>query len=85
VERGPHERRAHDVSVTQRCPQLVGVEALDPRPQADERRLRVLRLHAGQPFDGVDRTPVLPFEQALPGQRRAVQVAEVQAATTPVR
>ena len=44
VERAAHQRRLDDLAGLDGRPQLGGVEALDPAPQRDERRRRLLRL-----------------------------------------
>jgi hypothetical protein len=54
------------------------VERAQPRPEPDERFLRLLRLQAAQVPDGVEDQQVRAIEQQLPGQRRAVERPGVQ-------
>ncbi len=73
-----HHRRADDLALLdQRC-QIVPLETTQARPQPDIRRQRQLRLHPGQPLDGVSDGQGVAFEQHLPRQCRAVQFAGSQ-------
>jgi hypothetical protein len=78
VQGRSHERRAHDLARPQRLDELLGPEALDPRPQPDERVLGLLRLHPGQPLHGLDRAHVGSLEQQLARERGATQLAARQ-------
>ena len=51
VERRPHERRAHDLAAVQRGVEILAPERFEPRPEADERGPRLLRLEAGEARD----------------------------------
>ena len=62
--------------------ELLRLEALEPRPQADVGRPRLLRLHSRQPADRVHGAELVALEQQLARQRRA---AELAAAEDPVR
>ena len=61
---GPHE--------------VIGAKAVDPRPEAEVRRGRPLRLQPGRPLDRLrDRDPVPP-EQELSRERGAIQLPQRQ-------
>jgi hypothetical protein len=49
-----HQRDAYRAPLEDQAFQLVGMEVLQARPQADVRRSRGLRLHADQVFDRLD-------------------------------
>jgi len=53
VDRVPHQRGLHDGAPLERGGQRVALEALQPRPQADVHRRRVLRLDAGDLLERV--------------------------------
>ena len=55
VQRGAHQRRAQHLVRLEQRDQLRGLEALQPRPQAVERRGRLLALHAGEVLDRLAR------------------------------
>ncbi len=44
VDRAAHEREANGLALQEQAPELVRVEPVDARPQADVRRERSLRL-----------------------------------------
>src|SRR3712207_8782367 len=58
--------------------QLVGVEALQPRPQADVGRIGSLGLHADKVLDRPDSWQLTAAQQQLPLQRGAVELARRQ-------
>ena len=66
MERAAHEGAAHDGPLVHQSAELVRVEALDARPQADVRRLGDLALHPDEVLDHVQRRPALAAEQELP-------------------
>jgi hypothetical protein len=49
-----HQRDAHRVAVDDQPGQLVGMETLQPRPQADVRRVGCLGLHTDKVLDRLD-------------------------------
>ena len=54
------------------------LEALEPRPQADVRRERGLRLHANEPFDRLLGCEPVASKQHLPREQRAVERSPVE-------
>ena len=52
VDRAAHQRRLHERPPLERAGHGLALEAVDPRPEADVGRRRVLRLDAAHPLDG---------------------------------
>ena len=79
VDRAAHEVGAHHALAARAgASSAGGVERAQPRPEADERLLRLLRLQAAQVRDGVEDRQVGAVEQELPGEGRPVQRAGVE-------
>jgi hypothetical protein len=80
MQRRAHERRAHDLPRGERVEQRVRLEARDPRPEADERVLGLLRLHSADALDRGRRRKLArrALEQHLARERRAVQRARAE-------
>jgi hypothetical protein len=76
VERGAHRGRADDAALVQRVVELFPAEAVEPGPQREERRLRLLRLEAAEAVDRFGDGCRLPLQQHLAGERRAVEGPE---------
>ena len=75
VDRGPHQRRLDDRPPLERARECVALEPVQPRPQADVHRGRVLRLDPADPLERPrDRRP-RPLQQVLAGEEGPVQVA----------
>jgi hypothetical protein len=75
VDRRAHERRLDHTPPLERSGQIVALEAVQTRPQSDVRVRRVLILDAPHPLECAwDRKPH-PFEEELPGEDGAVQLA----------
>ena len=78
MHRGAHQHDPHRLAPLEQPVELVRVEVADPRPQADERRLRLLGLHPGEMLehgrDGQRRT----LEQMLAGEERPAERATVE-------
>jgi hypothetical protein len=75
MERRAHQRRLDDRPVVEGTDELIDAEAGEARPEGDVRPVRVLRLEAGQPADDLRDLAPMPLQQALAGERRAVQGA----------
>jgi hypothetical protein len=67
------------VPVPDQAGELLGIEVPDPRPEADVRALRRLRLQADQPLEDVDRRKIVRLEKQLPRECGAVERAPVEA------
>ena len=59
-------------------PQVLPAEPVETGPQPDVRVLGLLRLHSGQPLDGIGDRGLLPGQEQLAGQRGAIELAERQ-------
>ena len=75
VQRGAHQRRAQHLVGLEQRDQLRGLEALQPRPQAVERRGRLLALHAGEVLDRLARAQRRAAQQQLALEQGAVELA----------
>jgi len=78
MDRRAHERDPNRVPVADQARELLRIEVRDARPDADVWALRRLRLQADQPLEDVDRGNVLPLEEQLPRERRAVERSPVE-------
>ncbi len=78
VDRPAHDDDPHDAPFPQQRGQVVGDEAVEPRPQPEVRVQRYLGLHADEVVDGVERRAAGALEEQLAGQRRPVQGARRQ-------
>jgi len=76
VQRGPHERGAHHLTIAQAPEERFRPEALEAGPKAEERRLGLLGLHAAQALDGLHDRDLLALEQHLTRQRGAVELSD---------
>jgi hypothetical protein len=76
VERRAHRGRADDAAVVQRVVELFPAEAVEPGPQREERRLRLLRLEAAEAVDCCCDVFCVALQQQLAGERRAVEGPE---------
>ncbi len=56
--------------------QLLLAKAVEPRPERDVRRRRVLRLQCDEPLDGSDRRKSGTLDEQLPSEQRAIQLAQ---------
>jgi len=74
VDRRPQVRDAHDLALLDEPREILGAEAVEPRPQAVVRRVRVLRLHRDEVAHRLDGASALAPEQELAGEQRAVEV-----------
>jgi hypothetical protein len=74
MDRRPHQRPLDDGLPAQRAGELVPLEALEPRPEPDVRRGRVLRLDPADPFQRAGQRRLRPLEQELPREQRPVQL-----------
>ena len=70
-----HQRPLDDAAALERTGQLVALEAFDARPEADVHRRRVLRLNPADPVEGLGNGRLRAFEEQLPSQEGAVQLA----------
>ena len=80
----PHDHDAHDLAIEEQRGQVVGLEALESRPQPEVGVQRQLRLQADEVLDGVEDRHVVPLEQQLPVERRPVQRPVAQHVDHPV-
>ena len=78
VQRPAQESRLDDGSRGQRAGQLLLREPVQPRPERDVRRRRVLRLKRDEAPDGAPHGHTPAVEQHLTEEERAVQVAQRQ-------
>ena len=76
VQRPSHQRGLVHELGDQRRFELVSLEIVEPRPQADVWRGGVLRLHAGEPLDRGHGVQLDPLEKHLPGERPAIQLPQ---------
>jgi hypothetical protein len=74
VERAAHQRGAHDLARLQRSYEVGPAEALEARPEADERWSRLLRLKTGKAPDRLDGADRRTCEQQLARERRAIEL-----------
>jgi len=70
-----HERPLNDQSSLQRTIEVVALEALKPRPEADVHRRRVLRLQPGDLLKRFGQCRPRPREQQLAREQCTVKVA----------
>jgi hypothetical protein len=75
VDRHPHERRLDDRPSLERARKGVALEAVEPRPQPDVHRRRVLRLQPTDALQGTGQRHAQPLEQQLARQQGAVELA----------
>jgi hypothetical protein len=68
-----HERDSHRAPLQDKAGELVGVESLKPRPQADVGRVGRLGLHADEVLDHLQGGQRLAAQQQLPFEQRAVE------------
>ena len=78
VDRPAHERQPHGLARLEQPLQLLGAEALEPRPERDVRILRLLRLQADEVLDRLGGRPLHPPEQELPLQQGPIQLPRGQ-------
>ncbi len=78
VDRPAHEPEPDDLPLLEQPPELIRVEALEPRPEPDVRRHDLLRLEPDEVLDHVVHRHVGAAEQVLPLQQRAVQRAATE-------
>jgi hypothetical protein len=83
VDRRAHQRRLHDLPPLQRPREVTQGEPVEPRPEADVRGRRVLRLQAADSLERPRHRQPGALEQELPRQQRAVQAALAQLHRTP--
>ena len=75
MKRAPHERGADDLTTMDQPRQLCALEAGEPGPEADEGRLRLLRLKSDQALNGTQGRGLLSGQQHLPGEQGAIERA----------
>ena len=75
VDRPAHEVHPHDLALLEQPAELVRPEALEARPERRVRVQRLLRLHADEVVDGVERRELRAAQQQLPLEGRAVEGA----------
>ena len=63
VDRVAHQRRLDEGTPFESTRHRLPLQAVDPRPEADIRRRRVLRLDAAHPLDGAGQGEAAAFEQ----------------------
>ena len=73
VDGGAHQGRTDRLPIGDQVTQLLRAETDEPRPEADVRVDRHLRLHADQSLDRVGRGKGRAFEEQLSSQGGAVQ------------
>ncbi|GAA1693660.1 hypothetical protein GCM10009680_36610 [Streptomyces yatensis] len=73
VDGAAHEVGPYQAAPAQQVREDGRVERAQPRPEPDERLLRLLCLHAAQVRDGVEDRYVGAIEQQLAGERGAAQ------------
>ena len=76
------QRRDDDAPLDDVGGELGPLEVAQPRPEADVRAVRVLRLQPGESMNRVDGTQLGPLEEQLARERRAAQFAGGQGQTT---
>jgi hypothetical protein len=75
VDGRAHQRPLHDRPPLERPREGVALEPLDPTPQADVHRGRVLRLQAAHALERGGQAQRRPFEQQLAREQGAVELA----------
>lgn len=78
MDRHSHERPLNNRPFLQRAREVVALEALKPRPEADVHRRRVLRLQTGDALKRLGKRRSSPLEEELAGEQRAVEGALCQ-------
>jgi hypothetical protein len=78
VDRRPHQRCPHCLSLGDQVRQLLRLEPVEPRPQGDVRIAWHLRLHTDEMLDRLGDRPLLAAQQELSCQQRAVERALAQ-------
>jgi hypothetical protein len=73
VQRAAHQCHAHRLAGFDQRAQRLRIEALDPRPQPDVRRLRHLRLHPDDALDRLAGARRPAPQQPLALEQRAIQ------------
>ena len=73
VNRPAHDTDAHHLPALEQLGQRLRPEPLEPRPEPGVRVVRNLRLHADEVLHRRERRQLIPLEQELPRERRAVQ------------
>jgi hypothetical protein len=76
VDRHPHQRRPDEPPLLERPRQLLAAKAFEPRPECDVGRVRPLCLQTGDPLDGPSERELVPSQQHLPLEQRAIQLAQ---------
>src|SRR5215210_3413600 len=76
VQSLPHHGGLEDAASSELALERLAPEARRARPDADVRGRGPLRLHSDQALDHRLRQEPIPLEQQLPGERRAVQLAQ---------
>ena len=78
MDRRPHHRGLDDAPALEPAGDGVALEPLDPRPEPDVHRRRVLRLEPAHPLEHARQRRAHALEQHLPREERAVQLAFCQ-------
>ena len=76
VQRRPKRTCLDDRSASEAVRELLLPKAVEPRPERDVRRRRVLRLQRDEPLDRAGGRKPRPLDEQLPGEQRAIQLAE---------
>ena len=75
MDRRPHHRGLDDAPALEPAGHRVTLEPVDPRPEADVHRGRVLRLKPAHPLEHPRKRSAHALEQHLPREERPVQLA----------
>src|SRR5438270_1598429 len=75
MDGAPHQRPLDDLAPFEGAGQLVALEALHPRPQADVHRRCVLRLQPAHLLERAWQPAPATLEQQLAGEQSSIEVA----------
>lgn len=75
MDRHAHEGPLNDRSAFQGAVEVVALETLEPRPEANVHGWRVLCLQPPHLLEGSGKTHPLPLKQELAGEQRAIKLA----------
>ena len=76
VQRRPKRTCLDDRSASEAVRELLLPKAVEPSPERDVRRRRVLRLQRDEPLDRAGGSKPRPLDEQLPGEQGAIQLAE---------
>jgi hypothetical protein len=75
VDRDSHQRPLDHRAPLERAPELIALEPLEPRPEADVHRRRVLRLEAADALERTRKRLAAALQQQLASEHRAIELA----------